>query len=138
MRRPLVPLYLYAIAQDARLQVTADQAQDRLVRHPPRQALHEHVVVDPVEELLQVHIDDHPVAFLHIAPRLQHGAVRPASRAEPVAVVGEARVDPRLQHLQQGLLDQSVGHRRDPQLTHPTSGLGNLHSAHRRGPVATR
>jgi hypothetical protein len=51
--------------------------------------------------------------------RARHTAVRRAARAEPVAVVGDARVEPRLQDLEQGLLDEVVQHGRDTQLDLP-------------------
>ena len=53
-------------------------------------------------------------------------------------MVGEGRIDQRLQDLQQGLLDQPIRHRRDPQFPHPATRLGDLHPAHRLGPVTSR
>ena len=58
-----------------------------------------------------------------------------APRPEAVAVRAEARVDERLQHLQQRLLDQPVHDGRYPQLAHPATRLGDAHTAYRIGPV---
>jgi hypothetical protein len=93
-------------------------------------------VIDPIEELLQVHIDHHSVALLHVALCLKHRLVRSAPRTETVAVGREGRIDQGLQDLQQGLLDQPIHHRRNPQLPHPAARLGDLHAPHRRRPVA--
>jgi hypothetical protein len=79
-------------------------------------------VVDPVEEFLQVHVHHHTIARLHVLLRLQHRAVRASPRPEAVAVLAERRVDQRLQHLQQRLLDQPVHHRRYPQLARKRLG----------------
>jgi hypothetical protein len=62
--------------------------------------------------------------------------VRASPRPEAVAVHAERRVDDRLQHLQQGLLDQPIHHRRNAQLPRPAVRLGYRHAAHRTGPVA--
>lgn len=98
--------------------------------------MHQDVVIDQIEALLQVHIDHRPQAVLHVLPCAKHCIVRTASRPKAVAVLGERRIDQRLQHLQQGLVDQPIRHRRNPQLAHSTSGLRDLHAPHRRGPVA--
>ena len=95
-------------------------------------------MIHPVEELLQINIDDHAPAFLHMTLRFEHRVVRATARPKAVAVFGERRVDQRLQNLQQGLLNQPVGHRRYPQFPHPAPGLGNLHAAYRLRPVAPR
>ena len=88
------------------------------------------------KNLLQVHVDHGPVAGLHVLLRFEHRVVRAAPRPEAVAVRAEARVDERLQHLQQRLLDQPVHDGRNPQLAHPATRLGYAHAAHRLGPVA--
>jgi hypothetical protein len=92
-------------------------------------------VVDAVKEFLQVHIDHHAVPLLHIALRLLHRSVRTAPGPEPVAVRAEARIDARLQYLQQGLLDQPIHHRRNPQLPCPAAQLRNRYPAYRTRPV---
>ena len=69
---------------------------------------------------------------------LPHGILRASARTEAVAVCGEGRVNQRLQDLQQGLLDQPVGHGRYPQFPQATPGLGYLHPAYRLGPITAR
>jgi len=88
-------------------------------------------VIDPVEKFLQIDIDHHPVAVLHVALCSQHRVVRTTSRPEAVAVFGERRINLGLQDLQQGLLDQPIGHRRYPQFAHPATGLRYLHAPYR-------
>jgi hypothetical protein len=93
-------------------------------------------VVDAVEELLQVHIHHHFMARLHVLLCLEHRPVRASPRPEAVAVLAQSRVDDRLQHLQQRLLDQSVHHGRYAQFALSASRFGYAHAAHRTGPVA--
>jgi len=93
-------------------------------------------VIDPIEELLQIHIDHHPVAVLHVALGIEHRVVRTASRTKAVTVFGEGRINDALQDLQQGLLDQPIRHRRNSQFAHPAVGLRDLDAAYRQGPVA--
>jgi hypothetical protein len=97
---------------------------------------HQDVVIDPIEELLQIHIDHHPVTVLHVALCIEHRVVRTASRTKAVAVFGERRINDALQDLQQGLLDQPIHHRRNPQFAHAAIGLRDLDAAHRQRPVA--
>jgi hypothetical protein len=120
-----------------------DNDEPAVARPCPRSAryqpVHQHVVIDPVEELLQVHIDHDPVALLHMLLCLAHRIMRAAARPKAVTRrsenVGSIRG---CKNLQQGLLDQPVRHRRDPQLAQTTTGLRNLHPAHRRWPVDFR
>ena len=56
-------------------------------------------------------------------------------RAEAVTVLAEARVDQRLQHLQQRLLNQPVRRRRDAKLALASAGLRDRYPAYRRWPV---
>jgi hypothetical protein len=93
-------------------------------------------MVDAVEEFLQIHVHDDPVPGLHVLLRFQHRTMRAAPRPEAVAVRAERRVDERLQHLQQRLLDQPVHHGRYPQLAHSATRFRDAHAAHRRRPVA--
>ena len=83
----------------------------------------------------KVHVDHHPIAVLHVTPRHEHSILRTASQSEAVAVCGKRRIDEGLQDLQQGLLDQTIRHRRNPQFAHAATGFRDLHTAHRRGPV---
>ena len=60
------------------------------------QTVDQDVVVDPVEELLQVHIHHDPPPGLHVRLRRQDGVVRASARTEAVAVLTESRVKDRL------------------------------------------
>src|SRR5690554_7078620 len=53
--------------------------------------------------------------LLGVALRSAHGIVGPAARTEGVAVFAEGGINQRLQHLQQCLLDQTVGDGGDTQ-----------------------
>ena len=53
------------------------------------------------------------------------------ARPETVAVVGEGRVEHRLQHLEHRLLDEPVEHRGNAQLAHAPAGFRNLDAFHR-------
>ena len=92
-------------------------------------------MVDPVEELLQIHVHYDPTPRLHVRLRGQYRVVRTPSRPEAVAVLAEGGIEQRLQHLQQRLLDQPVRHRRDAQLALATVRLRDRHPSYRTGPV---
>ena len=92
-------------------------------------------MIDPVKELLQIDIHHDLPAGLDVRLRGQHRVVRTPSRPKAVAVFTEARINHRLQYLQQCLLDQSVRYRRDAQLALPTSRLRNHDPSYRTGPV---
>jgi hypothetical protein len=65
----------------------------------PLEPVNQDVVVDPVEELRQVHVHHHALARLNVRPRGLDRIVRTPPGTEPVAVVAEGGVDQRLQHL---------------------------------------
>ena len=92
-------------------------------------------MVDPVEELLQVHVHHDPPPRLHVRLRGQHRIVRTPPGPEAVAVLAEGGIKQRLQHLQQRLLDQPVRHRRDAQLALATVRLRDRHPPYRTRPV---
>jgi hypothetical protein len=52
-------------------------------------------------------------------------------------VLAEGGINQRLQHLQEGLLNQSIYHRRDAQLALAAVRFGNQYLAYRTGPVAS-
>ena len=96
-----------------------------------RKTVDQDVVVDPVEELLQVHVHHDPPARLHVRLRREHGVVRASARPEAVAVLAEGRIKNRLQHLQQRLLDQPIRHRRDAKLALASLRLRDRYPPHR-------
>ena len=61
-----------------------------------------------------------------------------AAGPKPVAVIAEVRLENGLEHLQHGLLDQPVQHRRHPQRALPAPGFGDHHPAHRLRLVGAR
>src|SRR5687768_1831874 len=64
------------------------------------------------KEFLQIHIHHPSTARLDVPLRLTHCIMRPAPRPESVAVLAERGIEDRLQHLQNGLLDDPVEHGR--------------------------
>jgi hypothetical protein len=88
-------------------------------------------VVHAVEELLEIHVHHDAAPVLDVPLRLAHGVVRAAPRPKTVAVLGERRVEPRLKHLQDGLLDEPVERRRDPELSDPATALWDFLPLHR-------
>ena len=138
LRRPLAARHRQPVQQQSGLQVAADQPQYPLVRDLARHAGHQHVVVYPVEEFLQVDIDHPAAAGGHVRPRGQNRLMGAPPRPEAKGGAGEARIEQRHQHLMHRLLDKPVQHCRNPQQTLAAAGLGDIHPAHRRRPVAAR
>ena len=118
-----MPLHHYPVAHHSRFEVATDQSQYPTVRDPLRQPSHEHVVIDAIEKLLQINVDHPAAAFLNEPLCRAYRVVRAAPRPEAVAVLREAGVELRLQHLKQELLDEAVQHGGDAQLTHPAPAL---------------
>ena len=105
--------------------------QQPLVFHPLRDAAHQFVVVDPIEEFLQIEIHHPVVAFGDVLLRLGHGLMRRPSRSKPVAVWRERPIPSALEDLHHRLLDEAIQHRRDAKLAHPAVRLGDLDPPHR-------
>ena len=138
MRRSLVTLFRHPSRQHSGFEVAANQPQKSPVLDPTRQSLHQHVVLDPVEELLQIHIHDDDSAFLNVPLRRSHRFVRAPLRTKTVAVRGKRRIESRLQDLQNGLLDPPIDHGRDAQLPPPAPSLRYFPPQHRSRSVAPR
>jgi hypothetical protein len=130
-----MPLHDQTAIKDAAVQVRSYQTKNALIRDALTQAFNQDVVVDTVEELLQIHVHHDPAPRLHIRLSGKHRIMRTASRPKTVAMLAETRIEQRLQHLQQGLLDQTVGHRWYTQLALASVRLGNHHPPYRTGPV---
>ena len=75
---------------------------------------------------------------LHELACPRDGLMRRAAGPKPVGVIAEVRLEHGLEHLQHGLLDQPVQHRRYPQRTLPAPGFGDHHPAHRLRLVGAR
>ncbi|MNP19355.1 hypothetical protein D3C76_1118770 [compost metagenome] len=95
-------------------------------------------MIDPVKELLQIHIHHDSATRGYITLRRENRAVSITPRTKTVAVFTEGGIELRLQDLQQCLLDQTVGDRRDTQLAFAAIGFGDYHSTYRTGPVSPR
>ena len=106
------------------LEKRPDEFEHTFVGHPRRDARHQAVVIDPVEEFFEIKVDHDAVARGNVLLRLGHGLMGGASRSEAVTVPGKCRVPAFLQNLQHGLLDQSVDDARHAELSDPPSGLG--------------
>src|SRR4029077_6549163 len=89
-----------------------------------RDARHQAVVIDPVEEFFEIKVNHDAVACGNVSLRLGYRLMGGASRSEAVAVLGKRRVPPLLENLQQGLLDQSVDDARHAELSDPAVRLG--------------
>ena len=105
--------------------------QQPRVLDPLRDATHQFVVVDSIEEFLQIEIHHPVVAVGDVLLRLGHGLMRRPSRSKPVAVGRKRPIPSALQDLHHRLLDEAIQHRRDAQLAHPAVRLGDLHPPHR-------
>lgn len=95
------------------LEVAVDEPQERPVVHVPLEPRHQPVVIDPVEERFQVQVDYPAVAGPDIGLQLPHGLMRRTVGAKSVAAVVEVGFPLRRDHLGNGLLDETIEHRRD-------------------------
>ena len=101
---------------DPSVQVRTDQPGHPCVIDAFLESVDQDVVIAPIKELGQIHVHHHALARLDVRPCGLDRIVRAPARPKPVAVLAEGGVDQRLQHLQKGLLDQSICHRRNGQL----------------------
>ena len=86
----------HAALHHPRLQVAADQMQDAFVLDPASQTTHQDVVVHPVKELFQVHVDHPAVAGRNVLSRSIQCLVSTPSWAKAEAVARERWIEPRL------------------------------------------
>ncbi len=117
--------------QDPSGQEPPHQSEHAVVTHPSSQPSHQEVVIHSVEEFLEVEVHDPTVTAGQMRLRRRHRLVRGPARPEAVAVVGEGRVERRLQHLEHRLLDEPVEHGGNAQLAHAPAGFRNLDAFHR-------
>ena len=97
-------------------------------------AVYQNVVIDPVEKLLQINVNHDPPTGLHEPLRSHYRIMRTPPGPEAVAVllnVGSSR----LQHLQQGLLNQPIRHRRYARLALAPVRFWDHYPPYRTGPV---
>jgi len=105
---PLVHRANQAVFHHSGLEKRPDEFEHTLVGHPRRDARHQAVVIDPVEEFFEIKVNDDAVAFGNVLLRLGYCLMGGASRSEAVTVPGKRRVPLILENPQQSLLDQSV------------------------------
>ena len=117
--------------QDPGRQERPHQPEHAVVTHPRGKPSHQEVVIHSVEEFLEVEVHDPTVTAGQVRLRCRHCMVGGPARPETVAVVGEGRVEHRLQHLEHRLLDEPVEHRGNAQLAHAPAGFRNLDAFHR-------
>ena len=85
LRRALFRRTNQAILHHSGVQKRTDEFEQPPIGYPPGDATHQHVVVDPIEELLQIDVH-HPAAALgHILLCLRHRLMGRTSRTESVA-----------------------------------------------------
>src|SRR5207253_10547648 len=99
LRRALVPRLHHAVIHDPAVQIRPDQTDYAVVIDAFAQAVDQSVVVDPVEELGQIHVNHDPPPRLDIRLSGQYRILRTPARTEAVAVLAKSGVDPGLQHL---------------------------------------
>jgi site-specific DNA recombinase len=121
----------YPAFHQPRLKIAPDRLQHPFIPNLARHPRHQHVVVHTVEELLQIEIDDPPLAFRNVAPRRLHGLMGVASGTEALTRRGKLRIEQRLQNPIERLLKQTVQHRWYAQCANPALRLGYLHFAYR-------
>ena len=117
-------------------QVASDQSQQPFVGDGPAQQVHQHVVIDRIEELGQVDVHRDAVAVLHSRLHLPDRLVCVAARSKAKARFRKRRIENRREHLGDGLLDHAVGDRGNSKQTFATVGLGYLDPSHRLRPVS--
>src|SRR5438093_6690659 len=131
LRRPFIRWTHQPVLHHSGVDERPDELEQSLVRYPLRHPPHQHVVVDPVEEFLQVDVYHPAVALGLILLRLGHRLMSRAVRPEAVALLRKRPVPSALQHLQHRLLHESIEHRRDSELPRSSVGLVDLDSSHR-------
>ena len=138
LRRPLGGRPDQPAVEHARGQEAADEPEQAFVGHPLGHQPHQDVVIDPVEELLQVEVDDEVEAREDVLLRAPDRLMGRASGPKPVARIREVGVPLLLQHLHHRLLDEAVEHRGHAEQANAARRLRYLHPPHRLRRVAAR
>ena len=82
-----MPLHRQSVGQYPGLQVATDESQHATIADALRKPTHQHVVIDPVEKLFQIHVHHDATALLDIPLRLDYRVVRAPAWPKPVAVL---------------------------------------------------
>jgi hypothetical protein len=94
-------------------------------------------VIDAIKELGQIHVNHCMAALLDVSLGGQNGIVGAAARAKAVTMLAEGGVDQRLQHVQQCLLNRTVGHGGDTQFPLTSVRFWYAYTPNRLWPVCT-
>ena len=99
MGRSLPSFLDYPVDHDARLEVSPDELEKPLILDARGESSHEDVVVDPVEEFLQIAVDDPRIALGDVPLGLLHRLTSALPRSKSVTVRRERRIKDRREHL---------------------------------------
>src|SRR5215475_1402243 len=111
-------------------QEPTDELEHACITDLPCHPRHQHIVVDPIEELLQIKIHHPALTFTDVRLRPAHRLLRAPPRTKAIARIRERRLKKRLQDLMQCLLDQPIYHRGYSKCAYPARGLGDIHSTY--------
>jgi len=135
LRRPFPPFLYSPVDHGPGLQIPTDNPENALVTDFLGQFPHEDVMVHPIKELLQIHVNHPFVSLRYISLRLGHCLMSTTTRTKTVAVDRKGRIIHGIEHLQDRLLDKSIRHRGDAKSSGPASRFRNQHFLHRLGAV---
>ncbi len=85
LRRPLRALLDQPVTHHPRFQEPSDQFEHSYIADLPCHPCHEHVVIDPIEELLQIDVHHPALSLTDVALCFAHRLMRPATRTEAKA-----------------------------------------------------
>jgi len=139
LRRAFLAGFLRAVLSlHRRSQVITDQAQDAFVTHLSADVVHQPVVVHVIEEALRINVHDPAFPCSHVGLGRSHRFMRGALRPEAVTVFAKLSLPERAGLSMEGLLDQSIQHRRDARSPGAAVRLRDVHRLDRFGPVTAR
>ncbi|OIO73383.1 MAG: hypothetical protein AUJ57_04400 [Zetaproteobacteria bacterium CG1_02_53_45] len=104
-----------AILRESGAQVFADQGHHPFIPHMPAHVVHQHVMIDAIKELTQVHTHGHAITINDITAHLANRLMGGSPGSEAIAVLREGRINPRSQNLCYGLLNHPIQHGGDTQ-----------------------
>jgi hypothetical protein len=124
------------LVQHARIQPLPEQLQHAAITDPATHEVHQHDLVDRVEETLDVAVDDEVTPATTFDAQLFQCLRGAPPRAEAVAALFETRLVDRLDHQLRRHLDHTVLDRRYPERSLPTVRFRDPHAPHRLRSVA--
>ncbi|GBE16126.1 hypothetical protein BMS3Abin14_02206 [bacterium BMS3Abin14] len=93
---------------NSRLKVPADKSEDPPVFDPPSHPEHQNVMVHPIKELLQIHINHPTTTGSNILTGITHRMMSASARAESIARIRKVWIKDWLQNLMQSLLNETI------------------------------